>query len=259
MTPGIVVAAATIELVVLDHDIERVGALVRCGVGTFLVDWEWLGKDVRQAGFDTEIRPGTSADLAAVAALPGVEAWCRVNSLGPHTQREVEAAIAAGARGLFLPMDKSPADVERFLRLVGGRAATGILVETVQGLACVEHLGSYPLDRVYFGLNDFAISRGSGSIFSALVDGSVARAREAFAGTCFGVGGLTARALPPPPRGDGPAAVRFQFPAALVPARSRHAVRAIDDRRDSVCLARLRRAGCRGGCARPCHPLHDHP
>ena len=67
MTPGIVVAAATIELVVLDHDIERVGALVRCGVGTFLVDWEWLGKDVRQAGFDTEIRPGTSADLAAVA------------------------------------------------------------------------------------------------------------------------------------------------------------------------------------------------
>jgi hypothetical protein len=192
VTAGTAVATATIELVVLDHDISRVGALVDCGVGTFLVDWESLGKDARQLGFDTEIRPGTAADLAAVAALRGVEAWCRLNSLGPHTPAEVEAAIAAGARGLFLPMVKSPADVDRFLSLVGGRAATGILVETVEGLACVEHLSSYPLDRVYFGLNDFAISRGSRSIFAALVDGSVARARTAFAGTCFGVGGLTA-------------------------------------------------------------------
>jgi hypothetical protein len=192
VTPGTAVAAATIELVVLDHDVERVGALLDCGVGTFLVDWESLGKDARQLGFDTEIRPGTAADLAAVAALPGVEAWCRLNSSGPHTPGEVEAAIAAGARGLFLPMVKRPADVDRFLSLVRGRAATGILVETVEGLACVEHLASYPLDRVYFGLNDFAISRGSRSIFSALVDGSVARARAAFAGTCFGVGGLTA-------------------------------------------------------------------
>ena len=141
MTPGIVVAAATIELVVLDHDIERVGALVRCGVGTFLVDWEWLGKDA--AG---RLRHGNQArHLGGSCGRRGAArrgGWCRVNSLGPHTQREVEAAIAAGARGLFLPMVKSPADVERFLRLVGGRAATGILVETVQGLACVEHLAS---------------------------------------------------------------------------------------------------------------------
>ena len=35
VTPGTAVAAATIELVVLDHDIDRVGALIDCGVGTF--------------------------------------------------------------------------------------------------------------------------------------------------------------------------------------------------------------------------------
>lgn len=192
MTPGTAVAAATIELVVFDHVIDRVSALVACGVHTFLVDWEYLGKDIRQLGLDTEIRPGTPADLAAVSSVAGAEAWCRVNALGPHTAAEVERAIAAGGRGLLLPMVKRPAEVERFLDLVAGRAATGILVETVEALACVDRLASFRLDRVYFGLNDFAISRGSRSIFLAFVDGSVARARDAFAGTCFGVGGLTA-------------------------------------------------------------------
>ena len=225
MTPGTAVAAATIELVVFDHVIDRVSALVACGVHTFLVDWEYLGKDIRQLGLDTEIRPGTPADLAAVSSVAGAEAWCRVNALGPHTPAEVERAIAAGGRGLLLPMVKRPAEVERFLDLVAGRAATGILVETVEALACVDWLASFRLDRVYFGLNDFAISRGSRSIFLAFVDGSVARARDAFAGTCFGVGGLTApmrapRAMPAPDRGDGPPALRFHLPPPIVPTRN---------------------------------------
>jgi hypothetical protein len=192
MTTQAAVAADTIELVVLDHEIPRVNSLIECGVRTFLVDWESLGKDARQLGFDTEIRPATLADLAAVASVPEAEAWCRVNCLGPHTQDEIESAIAAGARGLFLPMVKGPGDVERFLRLIAGRTATGILIETIEALSCVERLASYPLDRVYFGLNDFAISRGSRSIFLAFIDGSVERARQAFTGARFGVGGLTA-------------------------------------------------------------------
>ena len=266
MTPGTAVAAATIELVVLDHDIDRVGALVDCGVGTFLVDWECA----RQGRAAARLRHGNPARNRGGSRGRGGAARRRgvvpcEQSRAAHAPAKWRRAIAAGARGLFLPMVKSPADVERFLSLVGGRAATGILVETVEGLACVEHLASYPLDRVYFGLNDFAISRGSRSIFSALVDGSVARARDAFAGTCFGVGRLdgcrcgTARALPPPARGDGPAALRFQLPAPIVPPRSRHAVRAIHRRRDPVCLARLRRARRRGGRARSCQPLHDRP
>jgi hypothetical protein len=54
MTPGTAVAADTIELVVLDHEIPRVNALIDSGVRTFLVDWESLGKDMRQLGFDTK-------------------------------------------------------------------------------------------------------------------------------------------------------------------------------------------------------------
>jgi hypothetical protein len=132
------------------------------------------------------------SDLASVATVAGAAAWCRVNRFGPHTASEVEAAVGAGAEGVFLPMVTRPAEVARFVGLIAGRAGAGILVETVEALARVGELRSFPLDRVYFGLNDFAISRGGGSIFCAVLDGSVARARDAFAGTCFGFGGLTA-------------------------------------------------------------------
>ena len=192
MTPATLTGVRTIELVAVDHDLPRAGRLIECGVRTFLVDWEWLGKDARQQGFDTEIRPGTAADLAAVAAMPRAAAWCRINRLGPHTPAEVDAAIEAGAEGLFLPMVTRPPEVDRFLGLIAGRAAAGILVETIEALACVQDLSAFPLDRVYFGLNDFAISRGGGSIFRAVLDGSVARAREAFSAVPFGFGGLTA-------------------------------------------------------------------
>jgi citrate lyase beta subunit len=91
---------------------------------------------------------------------------------GPHTASEVEAAVGAGAEGVFLPMVTRPAEVARFVGLIAGRAGAGILVETVEALARVGELRSFPLDRVYFGLNDFAISRGGGSIFCAVLDGS---------------------------------------------------------------------------------------
>ena len=89
-------------------------------------------------------------------------------------------------------MVRCAADVERIVRVVDGRSQVGILVETVEALRCVRDLAAMPLDRVYFGLNDFAISRGGGNSFRAVLDGSVERAREAFADIPFGFGGITA-------------------------------------------------------------------
>lgn len=189
---GSMTCAGTMELMVVEHDADRVRELVACGLRTFLVDWEHIGKDARQRGFDTEIRPATPEDLRRVSSVRDAIAWCRLNRFGPHTASEVEAAIGAGARGLFLPMVTQPAEVESFLELVGGRVGVGILIETVEALASARQLASFPLHRVYFGLNDYAISRGGGPIFHAVLDGSVARAREAFARTRFGFGGLTA-------------------------------------------------------------------
>ena len=140
-----------------------------------------------------------------------------------------------------------PADVDAFLRRLSGRAAAGILVETVEALACARASRASPRPRVYFGLNDFAISRGGGSLFRAVLDGSVARAREAFAATASASAASppsmpAARALSPAHRGDGAPAVRLQLLAALVPARPGHPAEPARDRghpgRVGECIAR---------------------
>lgn len=181
-----------LELLLFETTADGARAMRHAGIRDFIVDWERHGKTERQLGYDTEIAPLGAGALTAIAAVPGASAWCRINRLGPHTAGEIERAVAAGAVGLFLPMVTAPGEVESFLRHVDGRCRAGILVETVAALDCVRDLAALPLDRVYFGLNDFAISRGGGSIFRAVLDGSVERARAAFAGVDFGFAGITA-------------------------------------------------------------------
>lgn len=180
-----------IELVLFENDVQGVISHMRAGINTFLVDTETLGKDFRQLGFDTEIRPGTFADLRAVSAIQGATSWCRLNSYGDHTRDEIEAAIAAAAGVIVLPMAKTLADVTGFLELVDGRCETAIMLETAECAPIASQINELPVHCVFFGLNDFAISRGGGSIFTALVDGSVERVREAMPDVRFGVAGLT--------------------------------------------------------------------
>jgi hypothetical protein len=181
-----------IDLFLFENEAPQAKHAMAHGIRHFLLDWEIVDKAERQKGFDTEIRPGTVDDLCALTAVPGGTTWCRINRYGLQTAREIDAAVAAGAEGLFLPMVTSLSEVEDFLRLVGARCATGIMVETVEAYAMARDLASLPLQRVYFGLNDFAISRGGGSIFRAVLDGSVERMREIFREQAFGFGGMTA-------------------------------------------------------------------
>lgn len=185
-------AIATLELFLFENDAERARQALGYGVRHFLVDWEAHEKEERQKGYDTEIRPGTIDDLRDLSELQGAMTWCRINRYGPHTVGEIEHAIDARAGGIFLPMVMSPAEVEAFLRVVDGRCETGILVETMAACECARDLAKLPFERVYFGLNDFAISRGADSIFRAVLDGSVERVREIFSDKTFGFGGITA-------------------------------------------------------------------
>ncbi len=180
-----------IDLFLFENDAPRAARARTHGIRHFLVDWEISDKAERQKDFDTEIAPGTVDDLRALTVVPGATTWCRINRYGTHTARDIDEAVAAGAEGIFLPMVTVLAEVEDFLRRVNGRCATGILVETREACALADELAKFPLQRVYFGLNDFAISRGGGSIFRAVLDGSVERVREAFSGQAFGFGGMT--------------------------------------------------------------------
>jgi len=178
------------ELLLFATDAALVGEAAAAGIAGFVVDWERRGKEVRQAGFDTQIGVDDEEDLRRVRAHTRARVLCRVNGVHPGTGDEVEAAIAAGADELLLPMVRRPEPVESVLARVAGRAGVGILVETTDAFSHLEALSRLPLSRIYVGLNDLAIERGAANLFEAVIDGSVERVREAFRGP-FGFAGLT--------------------------------------------------------------------
>jgi hypothetical protein len=167
---------------------EFIERAVAAGVDGIVVDWEITGKARRQANADTEINQHTLADLQRVRAATAARVICRINST--DVAPEVEEAIAGGADEILLPMVRSGDDVRHVLDLVRGRCGVGILIETVAAVECAGELARLPLARVYVGLNDLSIERGTPSIFTAVADGTVERVRRFFQ-VPFGFGGLT--------------------------------------------------------------------
>ena len=163
---------------------------VDAGAAGVVVDWERRGKARRQAGEGTQINGDTPADLARVRAATDGRVVCRVNPAGPWTAAEVDLAVRLGADEVLLPMVRRPEEVDRALDAVAGRCGLGILVETQDGVDRVDELAARPLSRVYLGLNDLRIDRGSSVLFAPLVDGTADRVRAACS-VPFGVAGLT--------------------------------------------------------------------
>ena len=163
---------------------------VAAGAAGVIVDWERRGKARRQAGEGTQINSDTPADLARVRAATDGRVLCRLNGAGPWTPDEVDRAVALGADEVLLPMVRTPEQVDRALDATAGRVGLGILVETQEAADRVEELAARPLSRVYLGLNDLRIDRGSDVLFAPLVDGTVDRVRAACE-VPFGVAGLT--------------------------------------------------------------------
>jgi hypothetical protein len=64
------------------------------------------------------------------------------------------------------------------------------MVETDESLALARQLSGIKLGRVYLGLNDLMIQRGSGHLFSPLIDGTLERFRAEYSGQ-LSVAGIT--------------------------------------------------------------------
>jgi hypothetical protein len=182
---------SALDLVLFGLDADGARRALAAGIRSFIVDWEDRGKIERQRSFDTEVDPGTPEDLGRIAGIGADAVWCRLNAMGPWTPAEVDTAVARGASLLLLPMVRRAAEVERFLGLVAGRVRAGILVETDEAVRCAGDLARLPLDAVYVGLNDLAISRGYRSLFEAVLDGTVEAVRRAFPEVRFGFAGVT--------------------------------------------------------------------
>ncbi|MGY1718671.1 aldolase/citrate lyase family protein [Blastococcus sp. SYSU DS0552] len=166
------------------------GAVVAAGAAGIVVDWERRGKLRRQAGEGTQINADTAEDLSVMRAATSGRLICRVNGYGPWTAGEVDEAVRRGADEVLLPMVRTVEEVDRTVDLVAGRCGVGILVETQDAVDRVAELAQRPLSRVYVGLNDLRIDRGSTELFRPLVDGTVDGVR-AHVQTPFGVAGLT--------------------------------------------------------------------
>lgn len=182
--------AEQFELVLFSKNPPFIRQAVESGVDSIIVDWECIGKEQRQALYDTQINNDTLEDLRRVRACTKAKVICRVNSYGATTAEEVEHAVVAGADEILLPMVRTLEEVETVLGQVDGRCGVGILVETVAAVKLAGELARLPLSRVYVGLNDLAIERNTPNIFTALVDGTVDRMRPLFR-IPFGFGGLT--------------------------------------------------------------------
>lgn len=167
------------------------GKCIDAGVTGIVIDWEYLGKNERQKGVDLECNYDSFDDLIRMRQAIQAKIICRINPSGSHTEGEVEQAISGGADVIMLPMVREPKEVEAFLSYVNDRAECGILVETSDALFHASTLSGLPLDYVYIGLNDLALSRGFSNIFSAICDGTVQRMRAVFREIKFGFGGIT--------------------------------------------------------------------
>jgi len=178
------------ELVLFSTNPPFIREAVAAGVDAIIVDWEKTGKEKRQAFADTQINYDTIEDLRLVRKATDAVVICRLDNSGLAMANEIEEAIEAGADEVLIPMVRTVEEVVRVIDQVGGRCRVGILVETGLAVKGAEEFGRLPLSRVYMGLNDLAIERGTPNIFTALTDGTVEEVRKAFR-IPFGFGGLT--------------------------------------------------------------------
>lgn len=178
------------SLLLFSVDTDFIRAALEGGLAGVIVDWENIGKERRQNFADTEINHHTLADLRAVRACTQGRVICRINGVHARTAEEVDSAIGAGVDEILLPMVRRVAEVDQVLSHVRGRSEVSILVETDAAVGVIDELSRLPLARIYVGLNDLSIDRGTDTIFRAVADGTVEAVRRHVQGP-FGFGGLT--------------------------------------------------------------------
>lgn len=100
--------------------------------------------------------------------------------------------ISEGADMIMLPYFTAPVQAEQFLACVNNRVNTSLLVETQEAIATIDTILCYPMDEIYIGLNDLAISMQRKKIFEvtyeAFFDQVCAKLKKS--GIPFGWGGL---------------------------------------------------------------------
>lgn len=183
-----------IKFMYITNDPQIAALADEAGVDRIFLDLETVGKQLRQGGMNTVQSDHTLADIRAVRpAVKRAELMVRLNPIYDWSREEIEATLAAGADTLMLPWFQTPAQVEKFLTLVRGRARTILLVETPEAVENLDEILRLPgIDECHIGLNDLHLGYGRKFIFEPLADGTVDRITDKFKeyGIPFGIGGI---------------------------------------------------------------------
>jgi lipopolysaccharide/colanic/teichoic acid biosynthesis glycosyltransferase/2-keto-3-deoxy-L-rhamnonate aldolase RhmA len=172
------------------------------GVERIFVDMEYIGKSDRQGGMDTVQSRHTIEDVQRLRdSLTHAELLVRCNPIHEKTEEygasedEIDQIVESGADVIMLPYFKSAQEAEKFIRLVGGRAKTLLLVETPEAVERIDEILALDgIDEIFIGLNDLSIGYGKKFMFELLTDGTVERLCEKFKarGIPYGFGGIAA-------------------------------------------------------------------
>lgn len=178
------------DLFLFHRTIETSIEALEAGVDGVIVDLESAGKARRQEGYDTEINTHSFETLEALRQACGGYILCRIS--GPEPEEfELERIVDLGADEIIVPMLTSVRQAERLFDMVGSSCQVTLMVETPQAVQNIEALCKLPAARIYVGLNDLRILRGTETIFTPLVDGVMGELRCKILDQQFGFGGLT--------------------------------------------------------------------
>lgn len=189
-----------LDLMYITNHPEVASIAEEAGVNRIFVDMEYIGKGARQGGMDTVQNHHTIKDIETIrGTVSRSKVQVRVNPIHDScvdynsTEDEIMQTIDAGADIVMLPMYKSIADVERFLKAVDGKARTLLLAETPESAKIMpEVVKIAEVNEIHLGLNDMHLALGKKFMFELLANGMVDELCDIIrpSGKKFGFGGI---------------------------------------------------------------------
>ncbi len=189
-----------LELMFVTNRVDVAEAAQAAGVDRIFVDMEYIGKQERQGGLDTVQSMHTLDDVKAMRkVLVTSTLHVRCNPIHDaskeysSTEEEINGIVESGADVIMLPFFHNTEQVHRFLKAVGGRAKTNLLVETPEAAESIDEILEIEgIDEIHIGLNDLHLGYGMTFMFELLADGTVQRLCEKIAkkNISYGFGGV---------------------------------------------------------------------
>ncbi len=188
------ISSADLRLYMITNDPEIAQHICQIDDVWPFVDLEYIGKKQRQGHVDSWKSHHIPEDVSRIreAALDG-RILVRINPLHEGSEDEINDVLARGADAIMLPMFHDLDTLSRFHELLGGRALSVPLFETVGAINCLgDAVKNQPMDALHIGLNDLSLELGLTFMFECMSRGFLEAPAAALRASHipFGIGGV---------------------------------------------------------------------